>query len=124
MTGHFEKLHNPASLARAHGVFNVIAGAWPLTSIKSFEWIFGPKVDRWLEYTVSGLLLSNGVAQITAAEADELQTARRIGYGTAITLLAVDLVFVARGRLRWTYLIDAVFEIAWITAWKRTRTQN
>jgi hypothetical protein len=37
-----------------------------------------------------------------------------------MTLRAVDLVFVPRGRIRGTYLIDAAMEIGWIAAWIQT----
>ncbi|SHF02902.1 hypothetical protein SAMN05444320_102299 [Streptoalloteichus hindustanus] len=107
-------------LARAHGVFNVLAGLWPLVSMRSFEWVFGPKADRWLEHTVAGLLITTGCAQLRAADgAPEL--ARALGVGAAGTLLAVDLVYVPLGRLRPTYLLDAAMEIAWIVAWARRR---
>ena len=112
-----------ATLARSHGLFNVVGGAWPLLSIRTFEWVFGPKQDRWLEYTVSGLLVVNGLSQLAAASTPGgVAHARRTGVGTAATLAAIDLVYVPRGRLRWTYLLDAAMELAWITAWARART--
>lgn len=109
---------DPAVVATAHGAFNVLGGAWPIASIRSFEAVFGPKTDRWLEYTVSGLLVSNGVAQLRAARAGETRSARWVGNGTAVTLLAIDLVYVPAGRLRWTYLVDAAFEIGWLAWWR------
>ncbi|PVG83277.1 hypothetical protein DDE18_08245 [Nocardioides gansuensis] len=104
-------------LSRAHGAFNVIGGLWPLASIRSFEAVFGPKADRWLEYTVACLLISNGAAQLLADQDDA--TARRVGVGTAASLLVIDLVFVPRGRIRWTYLLDAAMEVGWLAAWAR-----
>ena len=41
-------------LARTHGVANLAGGLWPLLHIRSFEWVFGPKTDRWLVKTVAG----------------------------------------------------------------------
>jgi len=108
-------------LALAHGAFNVVAGVWPLVSIGSFERIFGPKADRWLEYTVAGLLLTNGISQIGAARRGQYAAARLVGCGTAASLLAVDLVFVPSGRIRWTYLLDGAMELAWLAAWSRVR---
>lgn len=112
-----------AALATAHGAFNVLAGAWPLISMRSFEAVFGPKQDRWLEQTVAGLLITVGWSQLASATTPEGRAhARRIGTGAAVTLLAIDLIHVPRGRLRWTYLLDAAMEAAWITAWwKYTR---
>ncbi|WP_181312068.1 hypothetical protein [Nocardioides campestrisoli] len=111
----------PREVAACQGAFNVIGGLWPLLSIKSFEAIYGPKTDRWLEYTVAGLLTTVGVAQLKAARDDELTTARLVGLGTAATLLAIDLVYVPRGRIRWTYLQDAVCEAGWLAAWAAAR---
>lgn len=95
------------------------AGLWPLLHLRSFEAVFGPKRDRWLEATVAGLLLSAGYAQWRAATDADWPHARRIGVATAATLLAVDVVNVPRGRIRWTYLLDAAEEVALIEAWRR-----
>ncbi|MCL3992178.1 hypothetical protein [Streptomyces lavenduligriseus] len=108
-------------VAVAHGAFNVVGGLWPLVHLRSFEWVFGPKTDVWLQMTTGGLLASSGLAQLAAAAGpDGPAHARRIGLGTALTLLAVDVVYVPRGRIRPTYLLDAVMQTGWITAWLRT----
>ncbi|GAB3268388.1 hypothetical protein GCM10027449_01670 [Sinomonas notoginsengisoli] len=79
-------------LARLQGLFNTANGAWPLLHMRSFEAVFGPKVDTWLVRTVAGLLLGNGYAQLQAAATPAgAEHARRIGVGTAATLLAIDL---------------------------------
>src|SRR4051794_17003950 len=97
-----------AHLAKLHGVFNVVGGVWPLVSMGSFEWVFGPKRDRWLVRTVAGLLVSNGGTQLFAPTSEDgLIVARRLGVGTAATLLLIDVVYVPKGELRKTYLIDA-----------------
>jgi hypothetical protein len=116
-----DRLSDPIALAHAQGVSTMLGGAWPLLSMRSFEAVFGPKEDRWLVYTVSGLLVTNGISQVVAARAGAVSTARALGCGTAGTLLAIDLVFVPMGRIRWTYLIDATFEAAWIGLWSRAR---
>ena len=110
-----------AAVARAQGWFNVAGGLWPLVSMRSFEKVFGPKADRWLAYTVAGLLVTNGATQLLAARSGELGSARLVGRGTAATLLAIDLVYVPPGRLRWTYLIDAAFELGWLGLWHERR---
>jgi hypothetical protein len=111
---------DPAATALAQGAFNVVGGLWPLVSVRSFEAVFGPKADRWLEYTVAGLLVVNGAGQIAAVRSGELAAARRTGCGTAAALLAIDVIFVAKGRIRWTYLIDAALEATWLGLWART----
>ncbi|WP_330342187.1 hypothetical protein [Streptomyces sp. NBC_00557] len=108
-------------LAVAHGAFNVVGGLWPLVHLRSFEWVFGRKTDDWLQMTSGGLLVSAGLAQLTAAPAPQGRAhARCIGLGTAMTLLAVDLVYVPKGRIRPTYLLDAAMQIGWIAAWLRS----
>lgn len=87
-----------------------------MVSIRSFEAVFGPKKDRWLEYTVAGLLITSGTA-LTMAGPGSRRGAAYLAVGTAGTLLSVDLVFVPRGRINRIYLADAAFEISWIAAW-------
>jgi hypothetical protein len=108
------------ALAVAQGAFNVVGGLWPLLHLRSFEWVFGPKSDEWLQMTTGGLLASAGAAQLAAATDPQGPAhARRVGLGTAVTLLAVDLVYVPKGRIRPTYLLDAAMQTGWITAWLR-----
>jgi len=121
--------HKPpdtVALAVAHGSFNVVGGLWPLLHLRSFEWVFGPKTDVWLQMTTGGLLISAGVAQLAAAPGPQGPAqARRIGLGTALTLLVVDLIYVPKGRIRPTYLVDAAMQTAWLTAWlRRTAAQG
>jgi hypothetical protein len=111
-------------IAQAQGVFNIVGGLWPLLSIRSFEAVYGPKVDKWLEYTVGGLLVTIGVAQASSRTPSDREVARRLGIGTAATLLAIDLIFVPRGRIRATYLQDAVCELAWLGAWATSRDKR
>ncbi|MFE0737217.1 hypothetical protein [Streptomyces sp. NPDC058855] len=109
-----------ATVARAQGLFNIVGGAWPVLSLRTFEWVYGPKADDWLQKTSGGLLASAGWSMLRAANDPEgLRHARRVGIGTALTFLAVDLVYVPRGRIRPTYLMDAAKEIAWLVAWWR-----
>lgn len=107
-------------LTQAHGLFNVVGGLWPLVHRRSFEALFGAKYDRWLQYTVGGLLAGNGVVQILADNSPSgYRAARNLGISTATTLLAIDLVYAPAGRIRKTYLVDAAMEAAWLAAWAR-----
>jgi hypothetical protein len=115
------QLLSARSVARAHGLFNLFSGLWPLVNLRSFEKVFGRKTDDWLVYTVGGLLVSVGWTQLSSGDSPEgRRLARRVGAGAAMTLLAVDLVYVPRGRIPSTYLIDAAVEIGWIAAWAQT----
>ncbi len=121
MTSHSrKKTVTLAGLARAQGVFNLAGGAWPLLHRRSFEGLFGTKDDEWLQQTVGALLVAAGCSQLLAArEPGGHAHARRTGLGTAVSLLAIDLMYVPTGRIRWTYLLDAAAETAWILAWLR-----
>jgi len=107
----------PSTMATAHSALNVLGGLWPLLHRRSFEAVLGPKEDRWLMHTVAGLLVAVGYAQGRAATAQDWPHARRLGVGTAATLLVIDVVNVPRGRIRPTYLIDAAGEAALIAGW-------
>ena len=48
-------------LARLQAVFYIVTGVWPIVSMRSFEAITGPKVDRWLVKTVGALVAVIGV---------------------------------------------------------------
>jgi hypothetical protein len=71
-----------------------------------------------------GLLTSVCYAQWRAGTPQGWPHARRIGVATAATLLAIDLVYVSRGRIRWAYLVDAVAEAALIAGWAATSRQR
>jgi hypothetical protein len=103
-------------LSRAHGVLNVITGLWPVMHMRSFEAVSGPKVDRWLVRTVGGLMTANGFAQL-AARADEQRLSAHVGLGTSAVLAAVDVRYATTGRISRIYLLDAVFQLAWVAAW-------
>ena len=108
------------NLARAQGIFNVVGGAWPIVSLRSFEFVYGKKRDVYLQKTVGGLLLSVGYVQLTADDSeDSLAVARRLGIATAATLLVIDLIYIPKGEMRKTYLQDLACEVGWIVAWLR-----
>jgi hypothetical protein len=107
-------------LGRAQGVANLVGGVWPLLHIRSFEMVFGPKTDRWLVKTVAGLLMVNGITQLTTSStAIGVRQARRLGVGTAAVLAVIDLVYVPARRISKMYLVDAAIEVGWILAWLR-----
>lgn len=104
----------------AHGVANSVGGLWPLLHISSFEMVFGPKTDRWLVKTLAGLLMVNGLTQLTTwSTAGGVRQARRLGVGTAAVLATIDLAYVPARRISKMYLVDAALEIGWIIAWCR-----
>jgi hypothetical protein len=106
-------------MARFQGSFNVINGLWPLVHMRSFEAVSGPKTDKWLVRTVSGLLITVGLEQLHASSREETAAAKRLGIGAAATLAAIDLVYVANGRISRIYLLDATVELLIIRRWLR-----
>lgn len=48
---------------------------------------------------------------------------RRLGIATALTLLGIDLVYIPRREMRWTYWQDALCEIGWLAAWARSKPE-
>lgn len=109
-----------SSVATAQGVANLVGGLWPLVHVRSFEAVLGPKADRWLVKTVSGLLVVNGLTQLSSRRSVEAAAvARRLGIGTAVVLAAIDLAYVPMRRISPMYLLDAVAELGWIVAWSK-----
>ncbi len=114
-----------ASISRWHGLFNALTGAWPLVHMPSFEAVSGPKVDRWLVRTVGGLLVVNGLTQLSAGTTEAATAlSRRLGLGTALTLAVIDIRYASTRRIRRIYLLDAAVELAWAAAWASTLRQN
>jgi hypothetical protein len=113
-------LMNGSVVARLHGAAYLLGGLWPLLHLRSFEAVFGPKTDRWLVKTVSGMLVVDGMTLLAAGRSRAaLLQARRVGIGTAAVLSAIDLVYVPIGRIRPTYLLDAAAEIGLIMLWSK-----
>lgn len=109
-------------IARFQGSFNVLNGLWPLIHMPSFEAVSEPKTDKWLVRTVSGLLITIGLEQLRATtNAGGVTVAKRLGIGTAATLTAIDLIYVAKGRISRVYLLDAAMELLIIRSWLRAR---
>jgi hypothetical protein len=116
-------------LARLQAVFYVTTGIWPIVSIRSFEAVTGPKVDRWLVKTVGLLVAIIGSALALAS--------RRRAFSPEVVLVAtasagalatIDTVYVAKRRISPVYLLDAVAEIAlaasWVRLWRQGMTES
>jgi hypothetical protein len=68
--------------------------------MRSFEAISGPKTDKWLVRTVSGPLITVGLEQLRASSQTEgTATAKHLGHRTAAAPAAIDLIYVAKGRI-------------------------
>ncbi len=113
-------------LAYVHGGFYLVTGIWPLLSMRTFEAITGPKVDRWLVKTAGILITAVGLGLTLAARRDRVTPEIAVtGVGAAVGLTAVDVIYVSRGRISPVYLLDAAAELGlivlWGLEWRRSR---
>jgi hypothetical protein len=105
-------------LARLMGWYYLVTGIWPLLHIRSFEWITGRKTDKWLVKAVGALITVTGRTLLLAAKRDRVgPEVATLAAGNAVALTAVDVVYVAKRRIRPVYLLDAVLEIALLAGW-------
>jgi len=107
-------------MAWLQGLFYLPNGIWPILHIRSFEAITGPKTDRWLVKTVGALITVVGITLLGAARRQRMTPEMAVlGAGSAASLAAIDVVYVARRRISPIYLLDAVAEIGIIFGWLR-----
>lgn len=105
-------------LAHLQALIYVATGVWPLVHIRSFEAVTGPKADRWLVKTVGALVTTTGLALALAGRRQRFAPeVVLIAAGNAAALAAIDVVYVAKRRIRPVYLLDAAAEIALLAAW-------
>jgi hypothetical protein len=110
------------AVALGHGLFYVATGVWPFVSRRAFERVTGPKTDWWLVQTVGIVVTGIGLTLLGSARRSRVPPeAPLLGVSSALGLAGIDVVHVARGRLRWTYLLDAAAElvlaVAWLLGW-------
>jgi hypothetical protein len=104
------------TLARLQGLYFVATGVWPLVSIRTFEAVTGPKVDRWLVKTV-GLLIAVIGGSLTLSGRRPTRSEAVLAVGSAAGLGSVDAVYAAQGRISKVYLLDAVVEAVLVALW-------
>ena len=102
------------------GVYYVTTGALPFISRRAFEAATGPKRDWWLVETVGALVTVAGGALFSGAYSRRI-TPELLGVsaGSAASLAAIDIVYVAKGRIAPTYLVDAAAQLALLGALSR-----
>jgi hypothetical protein len=112
------------AVAGLQGLFYLATGLWPLVHIQSFLQVTGPKTDVWLVKTL-GVLISviGGVLSIAGAQRSVRGELALLGIGSAAGLTAIDVIYVARGRISRVYLLDAVAELAIIIGWSVSSRQ-
>jgi hypothetical protein len=108
-------------LARAQAIYFTGTGIWPLIDIESFERVTGPKNDRWLVRTVGALVCVVGASLALAARGEsDVAAITALGAGSAATLGAIDVVYVANRTISPVYLLDAAAQGVLLWGWMRT----
>jgi hypothetical protein len=97
------------------GGYYLTTGLMPFVARETFEAVTGPKREWWLVQTVGGLVSVVGGALLLGA-ARQRYSPELVGVaaGSAAVLAAIDVVYVAKGRISPRYLLDAAVEIALI----------
>jgi hypothetical protein len=105
-------------VTKAQALYYVPFSIWGLVNIRSFMWVTGKKHDVWLVKTVCLLLITVGAVIGRAGRKDRITPEiAALGIGSAASLATIDVYYVAKGRIRWVYLLDAVGNIGLIAGW-------
>lgn len=110
-------------VAVCQGSYYVASGVWPLLHMRSFEFVTGPKTDRWLVRTVGVLVAVIGAVQLRAARREPDEEIRLLSIGSALGLAAIDVVYWRRGTISTVYLLDAAAELAIVAGWLLSDSQ-
>src|SRR5215207_3601886 len=99
------ELERTRPVLAAQGAYYVATGVAPFVSRRGFEAVTGPKREWWLVETVGVLVTAVGAGLIAAAARDRVTPELvAIAAGCAGGLAAIDVVYVARGRIAPAYL--------------------
>jgi hypothetical protein len=102
----------PAVLSAQAGYY-VATGVLPFVSRRAFEAVTGRKREWWLVQTVGALVTVVGIALRAGARSGRLTPElRAIAAGSAASLAAIDVIYVAKRRIAPTYLADAAIQLA------------
>ncbi len=114
-----------AWIALLQGGFYMATGIWALVDLDSFMAVTGPKVDHWLVKTVGALVTVIGVVLLAAGRSRRVTPEiALLAVGSALSLAAIDLVYVSAGRISSVYLLDAVAEVGLAAAWAVARRRG
>ncbi len=96
-----------AFILRAQGAYYVVSGLWAVADRRGFETVTGPKTDYWLVRTVGLLAATIGVSLLAGTRRDPPSSeTTMLGLTAGASFVAVDLVYVAQGRISRIYLGD------------------
>lgn len=94
-----------------------VTGIWPLLHIESFIWITGPKQDLWLVRTVALLIIIISLSLLSGQlrKRPSIETFT-LAFGTALSLIIIDVWYVVAGVISPIYLLDALVEAIIVAA--------
>jgi hypothetical protein len=99
------------------GAYYLATGVAPFVSRRAFEAVTGHKREWWLVETVGVLVTAVGTGVLAAAARDRVTPEiTAIAVGCAGGLAAIDVVYVARGRISPAYLADAAAQVGLLAA--------
>jgi hypothetical protein len=105
-------------VALIQGVYFFVFGIWPILHMGSFLKVTGPKTDLWLVKTVGLILAVIGAVLILAQLNGEINTSLIIlAIGSALSLVVIEFVYVAKRVISPIYLGDAFLELILIGWW-------
>jgi hypothetical protein len=108
----------PKHAAAAQAAYYLATGPASFVSRRAFEAVTGPKTEWWLVNTVGAIVTVIGGTLASASARDRLTPELvGLGVGSAAALAAIDVTYVARGRISPVYLADAAVQGACIAAW-------
>ena len=114
-------------LLKLQAVYYAVTGLWPLVSLRTFEWVTGPKVDDWLVHMVGLLAATIGVTLwVGAREKQPAPAIVLLAVLSAASFAFIDIRYALVGRISAIYLGDAVVEVAMALAvtwaWRREKS--
>jgi hypothetical protein len=113
------------SALRFQAGYYVLTGAWPLLSRRTFEGVTGRKRDWWLVQMVGLLACTNGIAISIGAKAERVSRETvALSVLSALSFLAIDVVYSLSGRISKVYLGDALTEAVLIALVERAHNDD
>jgi hypothetical protein len=105
------------------GAYYLVTGVAPFASRRAFERVTGPKAEWWLVQATGALVAVAGAGLLSAARrpspASEVPA---MAAGWALSLAAIDAIYVARRRISPVYLVDATVQLAVLAGLSTTRS--
>jgi hypothetical protein len=101
--------YRAANLELVQGLYFLTTGLWPLVSPSTFQAVTGRKREMWLANTVGALAaVMGGVLLYAGSRRRRPSEVALMAMASAAAFSAVDVIYVAKGRIAPVYLFDAL----------------